>query len=203
MGQRIRFLADERLHPWLTILVDVYNLAERVNDELMAACKRRGVVIACTRGCDSCCRNQQILVTNLELSGITWYVMEKLDPALRQQVRVQLHNSKGTRGCPFLVDGACSVYPVRPLTCRQFFVQRTPCSLAEEVNTSRPQDIVRPTPESVVDISFRLLDFWQITKKRDKIAAVRDGFIYQNMFPLQEVDWQQLLQAMADRDKEL
>jgi hypothetical protein len=202
MAQRIRFLEDERQHPWLTILVDVYNLAERVNDELLAGCMRRGVVIACARGCDTCCRNQKILLTNLELSGITWYVMEKLDHELRQQVRSQLANSKGAPGCPFLVEGVCSVYPVRPLTCRQFFVQRTPCTLAEDVNISRPQDIVRPTPESVINISFRLLDFWQITKKKDKIAAVRDGFIYQNMFPLQGVDWQQLLQTMTDYDKE-
>ncbi len=199
---RIRFLDDERLHPWLTILVDVYNLAERVNDELLAACKRRGLVVACSCGCDTCCRNQKILVTNLELSGITWYVMEKLDRELRQRLRVQLAKSIGAHGCPFLVDGVCSVYPVRPLTCRQFFVQCTPCTLDEDVSISRPQDIVRPTPESVIDISFRLLDFWQITKKKDKIAAVRDGFIYKNMFLLQGVDWQQLLLAMADRDKE-
>jgi len=189
MSQRLRFSEDERIHPWLPILLDVLYLCDKANEELMASCARKKIQVACSKGCDACCRNQTIKVTDLELSGISWYVMEKMDKELRAVVKEQLLVSASSISCPFLVDGACAVYPVRPLTCRQFFVKDTPCAIDENVNKTRPGDIIIPSPESVIKLSLRLLDFWNITRKNEKSRALANGFIFKQMRPMHTVDW--------------
>ena len=64
------------------------------------------VPIACGRGCDSCCRAGGAMVTPMEILRIADFLGGNADAI------------PGGSGCPLLVDGACSVHPVRPLQCR-------------------------------------------------------------------------------------
>ena len=81
-------------------------------------------------------------MTPLELQGISWYVCEVLRGKDRTCVREQLASYPDIGHCPFLVDGLCAVRPVRPLSCRQFFVLTRPCTENEDVTRTRPDDIL-------------------------------------------------------------
>ena len=197
MAQRLMFSEDEKIHPWLPILLDVLYLCEKANDELLATCARRKISIACTNGCHACCLDQTILVTDLELSGISWYLMEKLAEPTRGQVQRQLLASQLSPKCPFLVDGSCAIYPLRPITCRQFFMKGVPCGVGEDINGTRPKDIVHPSQESVMKMSLRFLDFWNITSKKEKYRALSNGFLYNNMRPMHMVDWVAFARTMG------
>ncbi|MBM9603908.1 YkgJ family cysteine cluster protein [Desulfopila inferna] len=99
----------------------------------------------CAPGCASCCtRNvtitalegRQILNYCREMKGREWLVrlfdgLHPADPALQttnEYVEDILHNrqnsenqAKSSESCPFLEGGRCSIYPVRPFSCRCFF----------------------------------------------------------------------------------
>jgi|GEM_PF-704642 len=86
--------------------------------------------VACQAGCDHCC-HQSVGVTAPEALTIYAYLVAKRTPAelglLLERLRAF---SRATRGlssrervspdlpCPLLEDHACSVYEVRPLSCR-------------------------------------------------------------------------------------
>jgi Fe-S-cluster containining protein len=88
--------------------------------------------IACREGCNFCCYNQ-VEVTPLEALSIGHHVGENFSPEDREALitRVSrglaLKAGKGTKElarlrqqfpCPLLMNGRCSIYPVRPLVCR-------------------------------------------------------------------------------------
>lgn len=107
---------------------------------------------ACSKGCWHCCR-QLIRVHAAEELPITDYIKKNFSSELRRRVQYNLqkwfqtleantppkellseedveafgvyHMKNGVR-CPFLVDGACSIYPVRPTLCRTFYVKDRP-----------------------------------------------------------------------------
>jgi hypothetical protein len=85
--------------------------------------------IACTAGCRWCC-HQQVALLPVEAIAITRH-LERLASSERSAVATRVATLDGkTRGlsaikrarlkepCAFMVDGACSIYPVRPLRCR-------------------------------------------------------------------------------------
>lgn len=120
-----------------------------------------GLQPTCIEGCCHCCR-YYILTNMAEAHTLAQYVKrewkeEELD-ALRistQQWHAWDHSRPGRRplvgvdeqadlsqykdGCPLLVNGACSVYPVRPAVCRRHFVSSPPlsCQAAIHPGSSR------------------------------------------------------------------
>lgn len=103
-----------------------------------------GIVATCKVGCCHCCLFH-ILTSSAEAHTLGQYVKRELSAqqidGLRRRTR-QWHDwdssrpgrySSGSRhaqtdlshydhSCPLLVDGICSVYPVRPVVCRTHFV---------------------------------------------------------------------------------
>jgi Fe-S-cluster containining protein len=88
-----------------------------------------GLEKACSRGCDYCCRNgMQVLLAPHEADQIADRVRD--DPAfaiVRERVQSTAQRTRGmTNGqyweakvvCPFVENGLCSIYEVRPLACR-------------------------------------------------------------------------------------
>lgn len=73
---------------------------------------------ACRRGCDSCCR-MDVSITSLEadrLAAASGRRIRRPPPAAsRAPARF------AGVPCPFLQDGACSVYEARPFACRSHF----------------------------------------------------------------------------------
>ena len=88
--------------------------------------------IACREGCSFCCFNQ-VEVTPLEALRLGHYVdqnfstedQDALMARVTRSLRLKAGKSKQEIGrlrhqfpCPLLLDGRCSIYPVRPLVCR-------------------------------------------------------------------------------------
>ena len=99
--------------------------------ELMI-CQISSFEVDCGPGCDWCCY-QRVSATPAEVLRIADFLRQTRSPeelAALQQALAQLDAQ--TRGvsvqqrlglkqlCPLLVDGGCSIYPVRPLTCRGY-----------------------------------------------------------------------------------
>lgn len=63
-----------------------------------------------------CCRKSKIPVMSLEWDNITAYVKENFSKRNKDRYLENVMSQKIQ--CPFLFDNRCSVYPVRPWSCR-------------------------------------------------------------------------------------
>ncbi len=98
---------------------------------------------ACGRGCAACCRSHlTIPVYPLELIGIYWYPVEKVAGRIRDKLEKQLAEYRPNTPCPFLVDAACSIHPMRPMACRQLNVFGKVCAEGEDAYHTRRQDVL-------------------------------------------------------------
>src|SRR4030042_6205500 len=121
--KRLSFPSDESKHPWLPLLLDAYFIVYKGIDEAVRAAFKKGRKLAASKGCSNCCKTHQTIpVYPLELVGLSWYVTEKITGPERDIIKTQLRNYKENDPCTFLVNGACSVHPMRPVACRQFHV---------------------------------------------------------------------------------
>jgi hypothetical protein len=88
------------------------------------------VPVACKAGCPSCCVSK-VAVVAVEVLRIAAHLRETLGPAELSALEARVRRTDAaTRGlsrveraragvpCPLLVDGSCSIHPVRPLICR-------------------------------------------------------------------------------------
>jgi Fe-S-cluster containining protein len=104
----------------------------RVTDDMMTGCIRTGTKPSCKVGCFWCCY-MRVKVTPLEVLCIVDYLHSCLRPRelseFRQRLAATDETTRGLNGyqrvcakmiCPLLVDGKCSVYPVRPIGCRVY-----------------------------------------------------------------------------------
>lgn len=85
----------------------------------------------CRAGCDACC-HLYVMIPPGVAEAIGEFLAERLDPAALADLRVELETvaaaaaavadpSRLRRRCPLLgPDGLCTIYEVRPLTCRAF-----------------------------------------------------------------------------------
>jgi hypothetical protein len=88
-------------------------------------------VRACQAGCDACC-HLYVMVPPGVAEAISGFLVERLDPAALTDLRMELQQAAKAadaladpttlrRRCPLLgADGLCTVYEVRPPTCRAF-----------------------------------------------------------------------------------
>ena len=131
-----------------------------------------GVVPTCKLGCSCCCRYH--IPTNIaEARTLALYVKRELSAEQISDLQartLQWHQWDSSRPgrdpsvamagptefpdydpcCPLLVDGACSVYPVRPAVCRTHFVSSDPsscCAAIDPKSTEAPPVVLK----SVVD----------------------------------------------------
>lgn len=89
----------------------------RLTDEMTASVTPNS---ACRNGCNHCC-HMAVSVTVLEAREISKaagvrYVDVRQPMAIRDAQELFMGDP-----CPFLVEGKCSVYSVRPLSCRVYF----------------------------------------------------------------------------------
>lgn len=130
------------------LLPDVQRLADQVTTLAEQQAGKAGRAVTCAKGCDACCR-QVVPISPTEARHLH-AVVEAQPPeraaVLRERFeRVRTHmlqhvpqpdasDDKAARyrfamawyrqhmDCPFLEDGACSIYADRPITCREFMV---------------------------------------------------------------------------------
>jgi Fe-S-cluster containining protein len=160
--------------------------------------RRRGVRRACRRGCSVCCRAQSdIPVFPVELAGLSWYAAEKLEGAERAAVRERLEQrAPGDRECPFLVDGACAVHPVRPIACRLFTVFGSPCAEGEDPFHSRRDDLLAAPPGLLARAYRVMLPFHGVTEPQDQETWLARGLVTTLARNLPACDWRTLARLM-------
>jgi Fe-S-cluster containining protein len=114
--------------------------------------REEGVTPSCELGCNHCCRHH-IVANTVEAHTLAQYVKREFsaeqvnDLETRTRRWHEWDNSRPGRDpslspgeppdlseydhcCPLLVDGACSVYPVRPVVCRTHYVSSDPLCCA-------------------------------------------------------------------------
>lgn len=135
---------DVAAFSWLRQIRNAYTrVDEAVDSDLQFRAQSGAASPACSKGCNVCCRKMYVPATHIELSAISWYLSERADDLTARTIIEQMktRNPKSDP-CPLLVDGACGVYPVRPLICRHFHVARKPCGEDESVLEERPDDVL-------------------------------------------------------------
>ena len=87
---------------------------------------RRGEAHSCLR-CGHCCKNQVTIFTRNEWDNIAQRLgTDRTTLALRERaipfptVKPTEYRLLTSPQCPFLVDGLCGVYDIRPQTCRDY-----------------------------------------------------------------------------------
>jgi uncharacterized protein len=186
-----RVYEKEKTHPWLSILLDAYNIKDKgIKKELRIAQEIKGKRVACHKGCSACCKNPSISISELEFKGIVWFVVEELDIETQDLIIENINKIDDSTACPFLVNDQCGVYQARPLTCRMFYVFNTVCKEEEHVEETRPYDIHRTTRELAREVSIKMLDYegYGLTSKFEKEAAFENGIMMESLRQLHEID---------------
>ncbi|MCM1010803.1 MAG: YkgJ family cysteine cluster protein [Fusobacterium sp.] len=87
-------------------------------EKLAAYFEHDAAAIKCKKGCTFCCENADYPLSRLEME----YLMKgflRLDKEKHDLVRERIRKiTAKPYPCPFLLEGECSVYSYRPLTCR-------------------------------------------------------------------------------------
>jgi uncharacterized protein len=187
---RQRYSEDEKRLPWLPLLLEIQHLT---NLGVATAIKADGRRLACARGCASCCRSHvDIPVYPLELMGIAWYVVEKLADPARSRLRERLARHRELDGCPFLLDEACAIHPLRPMACRLFNVFTRVCAPGEDAFHSRPEDVLRPDLKRKHEALREMLRHHGIADGRERRRQVESGEVHRLAQSLRAIRWENL-----------
>jgi Fe-S-cluster containining protein len=196
LSRRVRFPEDEARLPWLPLLLDAYAIADTgvaiaVRDEG----KKRKKKLACAKGCGNCCAHQKDLpLYPHELVGIYWYVSEKTALPGRDVLRDRLAHGAAGGACPFLIDDACSIHPVRPIGCRQFNVFTAPCAPGEDPYYTRRDDVLMPVAEYTDRAFAAVLPFYGLKREGAVAEAIR--LVRSQIMNLRSFDWSKLVAIM-------
>ena len=192
------FADDQARLPWLSLLLDVQQLTDHAVTEGIQRETRKGKTLACARGCASCCRTHtDIPVYPLELMGIAWYATEKLAAPLRAQVQQQLEHHAEHAACPFLVDEACAIHPLRPMACRHFNVFSRQCTPGEDAFHTRREDVLTPNKNLKDKALRRMLRHHDIKSDTERRRQVESGEVHSLAQSLREMRWETLAARMC------
>lgn len=196
--ERVSFPEEEKKSDWLSFLLDTYLAGDKqVMSEIGTEISKKGRKFACTKGCSTCCKTHiTIPVYPLELMGIYWYAIDITEGEKRKALYRQLKEYNNAEGCPFLIDGACGIHPLRPLACRYFNVFTKACAEGEDPFYSRREDVLTPDEKQKNKVLSMMLPYHGITNRQAKKEAMKNNFLYQHVRTLQDVDWPKLAVRM-------
>ncbi len=145
-------------------LVEVLNTADTIFDHA-------GKFAACARGCGHCC-HVSVPISEFEAR----YMGDKLGIKPLEVKHTQRPDLKGFGShtpCPFLSNGECSIYEVRPLTCRMHMNFDRDNYWCLHENWQKPQaEIPRPTIQPLEEAYHQLMS----QTKQHIVADIRDFF---------------------------
>lgn len=203
-ARRPSFPADEKRRPWLKLILDAYYVVDKGIAKAIAAEEKKGRTLACKKGCSTCCStHKDIPVYPLEIIGLTWFATEKISGHERQTLKKQLADFKKESPCPFLVEGVCSVHPLRPMACRQFNVFDTPCKKGEDPFYTRREDVMDPVKKYVDQAFFLMLPYYGVEKESERIRIVETGAFHKMVKELHSCNWMELAAKMDRFDREI
>jgi len=200
LSRRLHFPADEQRLPWLAPLLDAYAIADTgVAIAVRNREKREKEKLACGKGCGNCCVHQTDLpLYPHEIVGIYWYASEKIFGAAREQLKTRLAGGEAVSGCPFLIENACVIHPIRPTGCRQFNVFTRPCEAGEDPYYTRRDDVLQPDAEYLDRAFAAVLSFYPLKKTGDVPGAIRT--IRAQIMNLRSYDWSKLANLMEKNE---
>jgi Fe-S-cluster containining protein len=200
--RRMCFPDEESRFLWLSMLLDSYAIIdEGISAAIVKEETERNIKLACKEGCDNCCRvNKDIPVYPIELVGIYWFSTEKAAQPIREILKKQLLSHTKSDPCPFLINNSCSVYIVRPASCRQFGVFNKPCDKGEDPYYTRRDDVLTPIEDYTKKAFLATLPFYGITDEKEKNHFIENNLIHAQAVNLQEYDWKKLVKIMDDFD---
>ena len=196
---RLHFPDDEQRQPWLALLLEIQFICNQGVDHAIRMDGRR---LACARGCASCCRSHaDIPVYPLELMGISWYLLEKLEQdagtQVRERVRQQMSRHRELGACPFLVDETCAIHPLRPMACRQFNVFTTVCQPGEDAYHSRRGDVLTPNAKQKDAALSEMLRHHGVKGEAERHRLVASGEVHRLAQSLREMRWEAIAARMG------
>lgn len=195
-------LEDEARLPWLSILLNMQQIINAGVAQGIADGEAGGRKLACGRGCATCCRTHgEIPVYPLELMGMYWFAVEKLAGETRQRVQTQLENHKQLDSCPFLVDNACAIHPIRPMACRLFNVFDTVCAQGEDAFHTRLADVLPPPEAAKREALMAMLAHHAVVSDGDRATVVDSGAVHQLAKNLRALPWENLALRMQAFDQ--
>lgn len=199
---RLSFPFEEARFPWLAPLLDAYHTTDQGVAEGIRRAQAQGRRLACARGCAACCRSHTTIpVYPLELIGMTWYATEQVRGPVRERLKQQLRDHRNRPGCPFLVDEACAIHPMRPMACRQFNVFDRMCAEGEDAYYTRRADVLTPIKRFSDDAFYTMLPFYGIRKNSERRRAVREGRMHATARVLRELNWASVADKMDEFDR--
>jgi len=201
--RRLSFPSGEARIGWLSMLLDAYFESDRnIHETIAAQVAKKKRVLACTRGCSSCCNTHvTIPVYPLELLGLYWFVLEKAPDEHRQVIIAHLDAFEPGKGCPFLIRGICSVHPMRPMACRFFNVFSRPCKEGEDPYYTRRNDVMIPDEKGKNKALSLMLPYHGITDRAQRREAMRKGTIHQFAKNLQNINWPRVAVRLKQMDQ--
>lgn len=192
--------ADEAKFPWLSIILDTYHIFDTgLRIELAAEEEKRQSRIACHQGCVACCLRPEVPATQLEVMGLWWFVIARLDSDTDSAVSQRLLHRQESLECPFLLGGGCTVYPMRPLACRLLHAFGSPCPTDKIIIEAKAKDIWTPSREVVRKAAMSMLTYYGFKHTKDKVKAFNEGFIIKNSPLLARYDWESLVLARGEK----
>ena len=189
----------ERLYPGLSLLLDAYASVDMGVNEAVQAQGRETV---CRAGCFQCCY-QPIPVSPLEALALHRHMRHRLKPELRRVLERSLASCRGRSEdvclpCPFLWDGICQVYALRPIACRQYMVFGRPCAQGEDAARDRPQDVLTPRNERMLEALVRTLPWYAGREPLPPSQPVKKEvwqFFRSVTTVIQAIPWERFLRA--------
>lgn len=175
MGKKDAVRARQLVRQRIGLAKEAWVYCDELIDRELDALRSRGIVSTCAKGCAHCCR-QEIRVAKAEAEAVVDWIHKTWDAttieALKERLQLwlswytsdypRLVGSGVTREaafyehgpqCPALEHDECSIYPVRPLTCRRHHVSSPPDACRQERDPLFPGlDLSRPI-EALVRIS--------------------------------------------------
>jgi len=95
------------------LFTNYQTLVKRVDSHIANIKKAFPDLIACKKGCDSCCKFLTLFpVEALTLSDAFAHLTEDM------KIKVIRKIEKEKESCPLLIDRECVLYPARPIICR-------------------------------------------------------------------------------------
>lgn len=189
----------ERLYPGLPLLLDAYAVVDMgVNEAVLAD----GRATVCRAGCFQCCC-QPIPVSPLEALALHWHMRHRMKPEMRRLLGHRLASCRGRSEdvllpCPFLWDGACQVYALRPVACRQYMVFNRPCAPGEDAARDRQQDVLAPRHDRMLEALARTLPWYAGREPQPPSQPAREEvqkFFRSVTTVIQAIPWERFTQA--------
>lgn len=174
-GDNVPIASQQDLVDGVYLLVDA-----AVAGELDRLRSEEGIVPSCRSGCDHCCR-YHIVMNIAEAQTLAHYIKREWSAEQIADLRMRTHqwnewdNSRPGRPsaiiieqtdlsnydhcCPMLVNGTCSIYPVRPVVCRAHYVSSHPryCSAVNDPELTEDAPVVLKSIVEVVSPLSRIM----------------------------------------------